>query len=111
MYEVVITQHAKRNLAELKRHGKAILKQLHGVLENLKSDPYGTTQELHAPLQGYRSLHSGRFRAIVRIVEKKVHVVYVVGVGWHESGSRNDVYAQVERAIRAGVIKLTPPSE
>ena len=67
------------------------------------------TQALHAPLQAYRSLHCGRFRVIVKIVDHQVKIVYVMAVGWHESGSREDVYQSLQRAIRMGIIKMPPP--
>ncbi len=108
MYQVLLTENATRHLAKLKKHGKKTLLQIRGVLRDLQADPYGITQELHAPLQGYRSLHVGRFRAVVRIVDTQVRV-YVVGVGWHESGSRDDIYRQVHRALLAGAIKLDLP--
>ena len=108
MYEVLLTEHARKNLAELKRYGKKTLRQLHGLLGELRTDPYGMTQPLHAPLQGYRSLHSGRFRAILKIVDHQVKIVYVMGVGWHEGGSRDDIYQSLQRAIETGIIKIPP---
>src|SRR4051812_10039739 len=98
MFQVLLTDNARQNLVKLKKYGKRTLTQLHEVLAELAVDPYAITQELQAPLQGYRSLHSGRFRAVVKIVDKEVRV-YVVGIGWHESGSRDDIYQQIRRAL------------
>jgi mRNA-degrading endonuclease RelE of RelBE toxin-antitoxin system len=108
MYEVLLTDHAKKNLAEMKRYGKKTLRQLQAILGELRTDPYGMTQPLHAPLQAYRSLHSGRFRAILKIVDHQVKIVYVMGVGWHESGSREDIYPSLRRALEMGLLKLPP---
>lgn len=108
MYSVFVTDFALKNLQKLKRHGKENLRQIHRLLAELKTDPYGMTQELHAPLQGFRSLHSGRFRAVIRIVDQKLYV-YIVGIGWHESGDRDDIYQVVQRALASGVIKLDNP--
>lgn len=105
MYEVVLTEFAAKQLKKMKKHGRETLLQLQRVLGELKSDPYGMTTELHTPLHEYRSLHSGRFRAVVKIRDKEVRV-YVVGVGWHESGSRDDVYARITRALISGAISL-----
>jgi len=110
MYEVFVTEHAKKNLAALKKHGKQTLLQIRRVLAELAHDPYGQTSELHAPLHAYRSLHVGRFRAVVQIHEKQVRV-YVVAVGWHESGSRDDIYQQLGRAILSGAIKIEAGGE
>ena len=106
MYEVLLTEHAQKNLAELKRYGKKTLRQLHGLLAGLRTDPHGMTQPLRAPLQAYRSLHSGRFRAIIKIVHAQVKIVYVMGVGWYESGSRDDIYESLRRAVHMGIIKI-----
>jgi mRNA-degrading endonuclease RelE of RelBE toxin-antitoxin system len=108
MYNVFLTDHAKQNLTKLKKHGKRTLEQLRSVLGELARDPHAMTQEFHAPLQGYRSLHVGRFRAVIKIVEKEVRV-YVVGIGWHESGSREDIYQQIHRALLSGAIKFPRP--
>ena len=106
MYEVLLTDHAKKNLAELKRFGKKTLRQLHSLLADLRNDPYGMTQPLHAPLKAYRSLHCGRFRVVIKIVDSQVKIVYVMAIGWHESGSRDDIYQSLQRAIHMGIIKI-----
>ena len=106
MYEVVLTDLATKNLKKLKKHGRETLLQIQRVLLELEKDPYGMTTELRSPLHEYRSLHVGRFRAVVKIVDRDV-VVYILGVGWHESGSRDDIYAKITRAIEAGAILLT----
>ena len=104
MYRVIVTAHAKENLSLLRKHGKGTLMQIRQVLGDLASDPYGMTQPLSAPLNGLRSLHMGRFRAIIKIVDRDV-LVYVVAVGWHTSGSRQDIYQEVHRALKLGLIE------
>lgn len=81
--------------------------QIRRVLGDLEGDPYGMTQQLSAPLNGLRSLHVGRFRAIIKIVDKEV-LVYVLAVGWHTSGSRQDIYQKVHRALQSGLIWVKP---
>jgi mRNA-degrading endonuclease RelE of RelBE toxin-antitoxin system len=105
-YEVVITESAKLMLKDLKRHGKGTLEQLKRVIMGLATNPEGQTTELRAELKGFRSLHVGRFRIIIKIVEHEVKV-YVVGVGWHESGDRDDVYQLVSALIKRGRITLS----
>src|SRR4051812_18004612 len=105
MYEVVITDYARKHLKKLKKYGQETLLQIRRVLAELEADPIGMTTPLHSPLNEYRSLHSGRFRAVIKIVDKEVRV-YVIGVGWHESGSREDIYARIHRAIIAGAISI-----
>ena len=105
VYRVLLTDHAKRNLRDLKRHGRKSMLQIQAALEELQRDPFGLTQELQSPLAGYRSLHVGRFRAVIRIEQAKV-LVYILAVGWHESGSRDDIYQEVLRALRGGALRL-----
>lgn len=106
LYKVVMTDTAKAMLRDLKRHGKGTIEQLKRVVLGLENNPQGQTTELRAELKGYRSLHVGRFRIIVKIMEKEV-LVYVVGVGWHESGDREDVYQLVTSLVKRGRITLT----
>lgn len=103
-YEVLITETAAASLREIGRtRGRAALKQLRAVIEALAVDPEKQTEPLRGPLKGLRSKHTGRFRVIVRVAQRTVRV-YVVYAGWHQSGSRADIYAAVERAVKAGMI-------
>jgi mRNA-degrading endonuclease RelE of RelBE toxin-antitoxin system len=104
MYTVIVTASAKKNLSSLRKFGKETLKQIRRVLGGLEGDPYGMTHPLSAPLNAYRSLHVGRFRAVIKIVDKEVRV-YVMAVGWHTSGSRDDIYQQFQRALKMGLIQ------
>lgn len=103
-YTVVITKPAEEMLGELRRFGKPGLMQIRAAIEALAVDPVRKTQPLQNELRGLRSLHVGRFRIIVEIVDRCV-TVYVVAVGWHESGHREDVYRHVLRLIRSGRIR------
>jgi addiction module RelE/StbE family toxin len=109
-YRVEMTATAKAMLKDLKRHGKGTLEQLKQVVMGLANNPHGQTTELRAELKGYRSLHVGRFRIIVKIVDEKV-TVYVIGIGWHESGDRDDVYQLVASLVKRGRISLDPADE
>ena len=103
-YEVFITGTAAAHLRRIgKKRGRGALEQLHALIGDLTEDPESKTQALRGALSGFRSLHGGRFHVIIRISGRAVRV-YVVAVGWHESGSRDDVYAALERAVRRGGI-------
>lgn len=97
-YQVEITEPAEEMLRDLRSHGKETLRQLKEVICGLAIDPEEQTEPLRGVLSGYRSLHSGRFRVVVKISTKRV-VVYVIGVEFHASGSRRDVYQLIARAI------------
>ena len=105
MYKVIVTAFAKENLSSLRKHGKDSLMQIRRVLGDLEGDPHGMTQPLSAPLNGYRSLHVGRFRAIIKIVDAQV-LVYVMAVGWHKSGSRDDIYQKIHPVLEMGLIQV-----
>lgn len=51
------------------------------------------------------NLHHGRWRALTwHEDEHDLDVVWLLGVGWHESGSRNDVYAALKRRDERGTL-------
>src|SRR5205085_11814453 len=84
-YQVVITATGERTLKDLlKKRGHQAIEQVRVVIQGLEEDPEQKTQPLTGMLAGFRSLHSGRFRIVIRIVHKQVRV-YIVGVGWHAS--------------------------
>jgi mRNA-degrading endonuclease RelE of RelBE toxin-antitoxin system len=103
-FTVLITAVAEGMLRDIaRRRGRAAVEQLRAVILDLRHDPEQQTQPLTGALHGLRSLHSGRFRVVVKVVRRTVRV-YVVGVGWHASGDRVDVYQVVRRLIERGRI-------
>lgn len=104
-YEVVLAGAARDQLRRIrKRHGTPAAGQLLALIKELSDDPESKTEPLCGLLKGFRSLHSGRFRVVVRVARQVVRV-YVVAIGWHESGHRADVYKLLEEAVKRGRIR------
>lgn len=104
-YTIIITQTCERMLKIIKKQrGRQTLDQLQALILDLRTEPEKKTQALTGMLKGFRSLHAGRFRVVVR-VEQQVLRVYVVGAGWHASGERDDVYQILARMVERGTIE------
>ena len=105
-YRLKILPDVKKALKQLaKKLGRPMYNQVRTAILDLKHNPIGKTQPLGGKLSGLRSLHCARCRVVVHINEQVV-VVTVVGVGWHTSGDRTDIYKQVQQAIDEGTIDL-----
>lgn len=76
---------------------------MQATLADLAIDPLAKTEPLRGRLKGLRSRHVGRFRIVVKVSSRRV-VVWVIGLGWHTSGDRDDIYAVLARAIERGII-------
>lgn len=101
-YEVRMTASAEKMLKGLQRkRGRQAIETLRSIIMDLADSPLEKTQPLTGALRGLRSLHSGRFRIVVRVVERTVQV-FVVGIGWHSSGDRDDIYQVLQRLARSG---------
>lgn len=108
-YRVVLTRTAIDMLRRIKRQrGRQTYEQLKSVVMELASNPLQRTQPLTGLLRECRSFHSGRFRIVLRVRDAALEV-WVVGVGWHTSGDRDDVYRVLERLAASG--RLQPPKE
>ena len=110
-YRVLLTDEAKDMLRRLgKKYGKKTYQVLRDLIRGLAVEPEKKGIELRAPLSGFYSLHYSRFR-IIYMIEDDVAKVLVVGAGFHESGSRKDVYQVIERLVKSGVIVLPKDKE
>lgn len=99
-FTVLITAIAEEMLRDIaRRRGRESVEQLRALILDLRRNPEQKTQPLTGALRGFRSLHSGRFRIIVKVVRRTVRV-YVVAVGWHASGSRDDIYEVAQRLLK-----------
>lgn len=101
-YEVALTSTAIDMLRDIKRtRGKQTYEQLREAILDLAESPVEKTKPLTGLLRAFRSLHLGRFRVVVRVSDAEVRV-YVVGVGWHASGDRDDIYQVLQRMASEG---------
>jgi mRNA-degrading endonuclease RelE of RelBE toxin-antitoxin system len=66
-------------------------------METIEAAPASAGYPLHKPLQGFRAIHSGRFRIIwrlVTLVEDSEQVAEVVFVGIRAEGDERDAYTE-----------------
>ena len=61
------------------------------------------TTQLPASAQVVFNLHAGRYRALTWY-DQTSQTVWLLGVGWHERGSRDDAYAYLKELDRADVL-------
>nr|WP_256478955.1 type II toxin-antitoxin system RelE/ParE family toxin [Chroococcidiopsis sp. CCMEE 29] len=94
-----MTPLALEMLAEVndQRHRQGLTNRI----EKLKSEPEKQGKPLGDILKGYRSVRavSQRYRIIYK-VDREWVVVLVVGVRIRRQGSRNDIYALLDRLLQ-----------
>jgi mRNA-degrading endonuclease RelE of RelBE toxin-antitoxin system len=78
---------------------KSIQRQALRKLETIEAAPESAGYPLRRPLQGYRGIHSGRYRIIWRLItldqgETAAEVVYV---GIRAEGDQRDAYAELQK--------------
>ena len=68
-------------------------------MATIEAAPASAGYPLHKPLQGFRSIHSGRYRIIWRLLtlEGGEQVAEVVYVGIRSEGDERDAYAEFAR--------------
>lgn len=76
-----------------------IQKQALRKMETIEAAPASAGYPLRKPLQGYRGIHSGRYRIIWRLLmlEDGAQVAEVVYVGIRSGGDERDAYAEFTR--------------
>lgn len=106
-YRVELTNEATESLRQVgKKYGKKSYEVLRKLIEELSSEPDKKGEALRGWLKGLHSLHYSRFRVIYKI-KSDDEVVIVVTSGYHASGTRNDIYALLERMIKNGAIDIS----
>lgn len=67
----------------------------------IEVSPEGAGYPLRGPLQGFRGVHSGRYRIIWRLLtlENGDHIPEVVYVGIRSEGDERDAYQKVEKVL------------
>ena len=103
-YRVQLTGRAKKDLRKIgKRKGKSTYEKLRDLINDLEFEPAEKGDALTGPLRGFFSLHYSRYRVIYVVEEGEARVI-AVSVGYHESGSRHDIYRIVTRLVEMGAI-------
>jgi mRNA-degrading endonuclease RelE of RelBE toxin-antitoxin system len=79
----------------------AIQKQALRKMETVEAAPASAGYPLRRPLQGFRGIHSGRYRIIWRLLtlEDGEQVAEVVYVGIRSEGDERDAYAEFSRLL------------
>jgi mRNA-degrading endonuclease RelE of RelBE toxin-antitoxin system len=110
-YRVKLADRSIDDLRRIrKRYGGKTYEILRDLIRDMKFEPEKKGERLSGPLRGLFSRHYSRFRIIYQ-VDSGEFVVLVVGCGFHETGSRKDVYKLIERAIEAGTIVIRSATE
>ena len=78
-----------------------IQKQALRKIETVEAAPASAGYPLRRPLQGFRGIHSGRYRIIWRLLtlEDGEQVAEVVYVGIRSEGDERDAYAEFSRLL------------
>lgn len=78
-----------------------IQKQALRKMETIEVAPASAGYPLRKPLQGFRGIHSGRYRIIWRLLtlEDVAQVAEVVYVGIRSEGDKRDAYAEFTRLL------------
>ena len=87
-----------------KKYGRKTYGCLRDLIRELEFEPDKKGEALRGQLQGLHALHYSRFRVIYVIDDNGPQVV-VVAAGWHEAGSRRDIYQIVSNLVEAGSVE------
>ena len=105
-YRVRIPLEVKASLRRIgRRYGKKTYEVLRDLICDLAFEPHKKGDPLRGPLLGLHSRHYSRFRIVYQINRGEA-VVLVVGTGFHESKSRDDIYKLLERALESGKLVI-----
>lgn len=97
MYAVKFTRCGLADVKALPKNVKnGLRKQLAGTLAR---DPVGCSEELQAPLTGFRSFHWRQYRIVFRVFPA-LRVVAIAGVGKHSKSAREDIYRRLEALVK-----------
>ena len=82
---------------------KTIQRQALRKMETIEATPESAGYPLRKPLQGFRGIHSGRYRVIWRLLtlEEGETAAEVVYVGIRAEGDQRDAYAELQRLFGA----------
>ena len=82
---------------------KTIQRQALRKMETIEAAPESAGYPLRKPLQGFRGIHSGRYRVIWRLLrlEEGETAAEVVYVGIRAEGDQRDAYAELQRLFGA----------
>ena len=110
-YRVRLVREASDMLRKIgKKFGKKTYEALRDLIRELERSPEQKGEMLTGELYGLYSLHYSRFRVIYRNHDGAAEVI-VLAAGWHESGSRRDIYRILERMVKSGFLDLEDTAE
>jgi mRNA-degrading endonuclease RelE of RelBE toxin-antitoxin system len=95
-------QFTSDGLKDAKNLPKGVRNSLARELKNkLAKDPARSSEELRAPLAGWRSFHCGRYRVIFKLYEPE-KLIAIAGIGEHSSQPTRDIYRKLELLAKRG---------
>lgn len=96
--KLLVSRIGVETLLELPR---GIQRQAVRKMATIEAAPASAGYPLHKPLQGFRGIHSGRYRIIWRLLtlEDGEQVAEVVYVGIRSEGDERDAYAEFARLL------------
>lgn len=110
-FRVRIADQATDMLRQIgKKYGAKTYGILRDLIRELEISPEQRGEPLRGQLKGLWSLHHSRFRVIYYIDHGEC-VVVVVAAGYHESGSRRDIYKVIKRLVQSGQIDIKDRQE
>jgi mRNA-degrading endonuclease RelE of RelBE toxin-antitoxin system len=98
-FQILFTKDAGAEIAQLDNSIKSRLKTI--LEKKVAVDPEGYGTPLRSPLTNYHKLEFAQHRVVYRIVENHKAVV-VCSIGPRKAGDVEDVYKQLEPAIKTG---------
>lgn len=109
-WRVVITNEAKRHLAEIK--DRRVQGKIKEAILGLSEHPDVQGKPMIEELKGYRSLRAvGQRYRILYHVEADVITVFVVLVGIRKEGDSKDVYALAKKLLSQGLLEPPQPPQ
>lgn len=101
-FRVKLTDVAKDDLRRIRRkYGQKTYDTLKDLICDLEFEPTKKGEPLRGVLSGLYSRHYSRFRIVYQVRQEHFEVI-TISCGFHETGSRSDIYEALTRMIESG---------
>lgn len=107
-FRVVATPRAREMFLEI--HDRRVRRQISTRIKELASEPEKRGKPLGDDLAGFRAIRaSGQRYRIVYDVNPGKKVVMVIGIGIRKEGDKGDIYEQLKKLARLGLLPRDRP--
>ncbi len=96
-FEIEWTKTAEKMLEDIR--DARIQKQIIDKVEYVAKAPMVLGKRLTGNLEGYYSIHAGRYRVLYQIDADRI-IVVIVAVGIRKEGSKRDIYRRAVRVLK-----------